>query len=65
MVGGIERVLVEGPSARDPHELTGKTENMRNVNFAGSARLVGQFVDLRITEARTNSLRGEVVTTAD
>jgi tRNA-2-methylthio-N6-dimethylallyladenosine synthase len=65
MVGGIERVLVEGPSARDPHELTGKTENMRSVNFAGSARLVGRFVDLRITEARTNSLRGEVVTTAD
>ena len=35
---------------------------MRNVNFAGPPRLVGQFVDLRITEARTNSLRGEVLT---
>ncbi len=61
MVGGVERILVEGPSARDPGELTGKTENMRNVNFPGHPRLVGQFVDLRITEARTNSLRGEVV----
>ena len=61
MVGTVQRVLVEGPSARNPEELTGKTENMRNVNFPGHPRLVGQFVDLRITEARTNSLRGEVV----
>ncbi|HEX4853040.1 tRNA (N6-isopentenyl adenosine(37)-C2)-methylthiotransferase MiaB [Arenimonas sp.] len=61
MVGTVQRVLVEGPSARNPDELTGKTENMRNVNFPGHPRLVGQFVDLRITEARTNSLRGEVV----
>ena len=65
MVGGIERVLVEGPSARDPDELTGKTENMRNVNFPGPRRLVGRFVDLRITEARSNSLRGEVLTRDD
>jgi tRNA-2-methylthio-N6-dimethylallyladenosine synthase len=62
MVGTVQRILVQGPSARDAAELTGKTENMRNVNFAGSARLVGQFVDVRITEARTNSLRGEVLT---
>jgi tRNA-2-methylthio-N6-dimethylallyladenosine synthase len=62
MLGTVQRVLVEGPSARNPDELTGKTENMRNVNFAGQARLIGQFVDLRITEVRTNSLRGEVVT---
>lgn len=61
MVGGIERILVEGPSAKDPDELTGKTENMRNVNFPGHKRLIGQFVDVRITEARTNSLRGEVL----
>ena len=64
MVGTVQRVLVEGPSAKDPDELTGKTENMRNVNFPGPRRLVGQFVDLRITEARTNSLRGEVVAVA-
>ncbi len=61
MVGTVQRVLVEGPSAKDPDELTGKTENMRNVNFPGGRRLIGQFVDVRITEARTNSLRGEVV----
>ena len=64
MVGTIQRVLVEGPSAKDPDELTGKTENMRNVNFPGGKRLIGQFVDVRITEARTNSLRGEVVQVA-
>jgi len=62
MVGTVQRVLVEGPSARDPLELTGKTENMRNVNFAGQPRLVGRFVDVRITQARVNSLRGEIVT---
>ncbi|HEX5693105.1 MAG TPA: tRNA (N6-isopentenyl adenosine(37)-C2)-methylthiotransferase MiaB [Arenimonas sp.] len=61
MVGTVQRVLVEGPSAKDPAELTGKTENMRNVNFPGHPRLVGQFIDIRITQARTNSLRGEVV----
>ena len=65
MVGTVQRVLVEGPSAKDPSELTGKTENMRNVNFAGGQRLIGQFVDVRITEARTNSLRGEVVVSAE
>lgn len=48
--------------ARDPNELTGKTENMRSVNFPGSARLIGQFVEvLEITEALSNSLRGRVV----
>jgi tRNA-2-methylthio-N6-dimethylallyladenosine synthase len=61
MVGTVQRILVTGPSARDPAELTGKTENMRNVNFPGNPRLVGGFVDVRITEVRSNSLRGEVV----
>jgi len=60
MVGSVQRVLVEGPSARDASELTGKTENMRNVNFAGPTRLVGQFVDVTITEAMANSLRGRI-----
>jgi tRNA-2-methylthio-N6-dimethylallyladenosine synthase len=60
MVGTVQRVLVEGPSRRDPNELSGKTENMRTVNFAAPARLVGQFVDVLITEAYSNSLRGRV-----
>lgn len=61
MVGTVQKVLVEGPSRKDPNELTGRTENMRPVNFPGHPRLVGQFVDVRITEALSNSLRGEVV----
>jgi len=60
MVGTVQRVLVEGPSKKNPNELTGKTENMRSVNFPGHPRLVGQFVDVAITEALTNSLRGRV-----
>ncbi|HRO63490.1 tRNA (N6-isopentenyl adenosine(37)-C2)-methylthiotransferase MiaB [Thermomonas sp.] len=62
MVGSIQNVLVEGPSKKDPDELTGKTENMRSVNFPAPMRLIGQFVDVRITSAMSNSLRGEVVT---
>ena len=61
MVGSVQSVLVEGPSKKNADELTGKTENMRSVNFAGHPRLVGQFVDVVITEALTNSLRGRVL----
>ncbi len=60
MVGSVQCVLVEGPSKKNPNELTGKTENMRSVNFPGHPRLVGQFVDIVITEAMSNSLRGRV-----
>ncbi len=60
MVGTVQRVLVEGPSRKDPNELTGRTENMRPVNFTGDARLVGQFVDVAITNAMPNSLRGRI-----
>jgi tRNA-2-methylthio-N6-dimethylallyladenosine synthase len=62
MVGTVQTVLVEGPSKKDPNELTGKTENMRSVNFPGPPRLVGRFVDVVITGALTNSLRGRVAT---
>jgi len=61
MVGKVERVLVERPSKKDPNQLAGRTENNRVVNFSGHQRLIGEFVDLRITEALPNSLRGEVV----
>ena len=61
MLGSVQRILVEGASTRDAGELTGRTENMRIVNFVGSPRLIGQMVDVRITQARPNSLRGEVV----
>ncbi len=62
MIGTTQTVLVEGPSKKNPNELTGKTENMRSVNFPAPARLIGQFVDVVITEALTNSLRGRVLT---
>jgi len=61
MVGTVQTVLVEGPSRKDPAELTGKTENMRSVNFPAPARLIGQFVDVEITAALSNSLRGRLV----
>jgi tRNA-2-methylthio-N6-dimethylallyladenosine synthase len=60
MVGGLERVLVERPSRKDPRQLAGRTGNMRWVNFDGPASLIGQFVDLRITEALPHSLRGRL-----
>ncbi|MBB1088067.1 tRNA (N6-isopentenyl adenosine(37)-C2)-methylthiotransferase MiaB [Lysobacter sp. SG-8] len=65
MVGSVQRVLVEGPSRKDPNELTGKTENMRSVNFPADPRLVGRFVDVVITGALSNSLRGRVLTRDD
>jgi tRNA-2-methylthio-N6-dimethylallyladenosine synthase len=61
MVGSIQRVLVDRPSRKDPGELSGRTENNRVVNFAGSPELIGQFVDVRITAANPNSLRGELL----
>jgi len=59
MVGSVQRILVERPSTRDDAELAGRTENNRVVNFAGDTALIGKFVDVSITEARPNSLRGE------
>lgn len=61
MVGSVQRVLVERPSKKDPAQLAGRTENNRVVNFDGHPRLIGRFVDLRITEALPNSLRGVIV----
>ena len=60
MLGSVQRVLVERHSTRDTSELTGRTENMRYVNFPGNARLIGQFVDVEITEVMANSLRGRI-----
>jgi tRNA-2-methylthio-N6-dimethylallyladenosine synthase len=62
MVGSVQRVLVEGHAKKDASELAGRTDNNRVVNFPGSARLVGHFVDVRITTALPHSLRGDVVT---
>jgi tRNA-2-methylthio-N6-dimethylallyladenosine synthase len=61
-VGSVQRILVEGPSRKDPDELMGRTECNRIVNFKGRPRLVGQMVDVTITEAYPHSLRAEVLT---
>ncbi len=62
-VGTVQRILVEGPSKKDPGELMGRTECNRIVNFDAGApgrRLVGQMVDVRITQALPHSLRGSL-----
>ena len=60
MVGGTARVLVEGPSKKNPEELRGRTENNRVVNFPGPPELAGAFADVVIVEALPNSLRGAI-----
>ena len=62
MVGTEQRILVEGASKKDAAELAGRTDNNRIVNFAGSPRLVGRFVEVAIRAALPHSLRGEIVT---
>ena len=59
-VGTLQRVVVEGVSRKDASELTGRTECNRSVSFKGPPRLIGQMIDLTITESRAHSLRGEV-----
>ena len=61
MVGTTQRVLVERPSKKDANQVAGRTENMRWVNFDADPNCIGQFVDVVITEALPNSLRGRLV----
>jgi len=61
MLGSTQTVLVEGPTIKDVNEMQGRTENNRVVNFAGSAELIGQLVDVKITQSYNFSLRGELV----
>ena len=65
MLGTEQRILVEGPSKKDIMELTGRTETNRVVNFVGTPDMIGKFVDVKITDVYSNSLRGEVVRTED
>jgi tRNA-2-methylthio-N6-dimethylallyladenosine synthase len=58
MVGTVQRVLVERTSRKDARQLAGRTENNRWVNFDGDHRLIGRFVNVEISEALPNSLRG-------
>ena len=61
MVGSVQRVLVERPARKDARQLAGRTGNNRWVNFDGPASLIDHFVDVVITEALPNSLRGRLV----
>ena len=61
LVGGTQRVLVEGRSRKNPDELMGRTDCNRVVNFEGDPRLVGQMAELTITRALSHTLRGEVL----
>src|SRR5690606_19414601 len=66
LVGTTQRILVEGPSRKDPSELMGRTECNRIVNFAAASqqaqreRLIGQLLDVTITQAYPHSLRAEL-----
>ena len=64
MVGSVQRIIVEGPTTKNPHELQGRSENNRVVNFDGGpngTRLIGQMIDVNIVHAYPHSLRGELV----
>jgi len=65
MVGKVERILVEKVSRKRDDQLSGRTENNRVVNFDADPALIGHFVEVRITEALPNSLRGELVSVED
>ena len=61
MVGGVQRVLVEGVSKKNAQEVAARTDNNRIVNFAGSPGMLGRFVDVKILSVSVHTLRGEVV----
>jgi len=61
MLGTEQRILVEGPSKKNPLELRGRTENNRIVNFVAPHTVIGQFVDVKITDVYSNSLRGDLI----
>jgi tRNA-2-methylthio-N6-dimethylallyladenosine synthase len=65
MVGTVQRVLVEKTSKRDRSQLAGRTGNNRWVNFDGDASLINRFVDIEVTEALNNSLRGRLLPVAE
>ncbi|CAB9539956.1 tRNA-i(6)A37 methylthiotransferase (EC 2.8.4.3) [uncultured Gammaproteobacteria bacterium] len=60
MIGSVQKILVENKAKKD-NNLFGRTENMRNMHFKGDASLIGQIVDVKITDARGNSLIGELL----
>ena len=65
MVGSVQQVLVDSHAKRDARQLSGRTQNNRVVNFDGDSDLIGQFIDVRITQALPNSLRGAIQTASN
>ena len=65
MLGSVQRILVTGTAKKDENEISGRTENNRVVNFKADKSLIGQFVNVKITEVLPNSLRGEWLENAD
>jgi tRNA-2-methylthio-N6-dimethylallyladenosine synthase len=64
LVGSTQRILVERPARKDKTDMAGRTECNRVVNFPGgplAQRLIGQMIDVRVTEPLGHSLRGELV----
>ena len=61
MVNSVQRVLLEGTSKKNAGEFCGRTDNNRVVNLASNPEHVGSFINVRITEARAHSLRGEML----
>jgi tRNA-2-methylthio-N6-dimethylallyladenosine synthase len=59
-VGTVQKILVEGRSRKDASELMGRTACNRTVNFKGPAQLLGELIDVTITQARAHSLRGQL-----
>ena len=65
MIGTDQRILVERKARKNEGELAGRTENNRVVNFSGAEHLIGRFVNVKITDAFANSLRGEFIEISD
>jgi tRNA-2-methylthio-N6-dimethylallyladenosine synthase len=65
MVGSEQRILVEGPSRKNPAQMAGRTENNRVVNFDAGPELIGRFARVRISAALPNSLQGEFIAEDD
>lgn len=61
MVGTVQTILVTGHAKKDPNQMSGRTENNRVVNFDATNALMGKMINVIITEALPNSLRGEIV----
>ncbi len=64
LVGTTQRILVERAATKGHGQMTGRTSSNRSVNFDGPMSMIGQFVDVEITQAMTNSLRGRLACTA-